>query len=249
MLELKKKAIPDRNLSEPVLGIEKHCLTSEIWSNSRGMRFSQVLFLSVLSMVMVFTRPSSAEIIFDNTAMESDGIQFVHPQGIGSGWWATGFSTTATGYVLDTVTLLLANPSNGTQFAVRVYESNNNSPSSIPTGAAVATLYNGTSNSFAGPFVMSSLGAVLQPSTNYFLAVEVANNRLDWTYTNDVNWPVASNNGSGWVGSESFPNKMSISASAAVPEPSQVAAMVLVALGVALRVGIVVRARRTAAKI
>lgn len=193
-------------------------------------------------------RPASAEIIFDNTGMESDGIQFVHPQGVGSGWWAVGFSTTATGYVLDTVTLVLANPSNGTQFAVRVYESNNNPPTSIPTGAAVATLYNGTSNAFFSPFVMSSLNTTLLPSTNYFLAVEVATNELDWTYTNDVNSPVASNNGSGWVGSETFPNKMSISASAAVPEPSQVAAMVLVALGVALRVGFVARARRAAAK-
>ena len=82
--------------------------------------------------------------------------------------------------------------------------------------------------------------AALHPSTIYFLALEVTNNLLDWT--------VVSNSGSGWVGSESFPNKMSISASAAVPEPSQVAAMVLVALGVALRVGVVVRARRAAAK-
>jgi hypothetical protein len=203
----------------------------------------------VLSVVMVFARPASAEIIFDNTALASDGIQFVHPQGVGSGWWATGFSTTATGYVLDTVTLVLANPSNGTQFAVRVYESNNNPPTSIPTGAAVATLYNGTSNSFAGPFVMSSLGAVLQPSTSYFLAVEVGLNQLNWTYTNDVIGAVASNNGSGWVSdSDNFPNMMSISASAAVPEPSQVAAMVFVVLGVALRVGFVVRARRAAAK-
>ena len=213
------------------------------------VRFPQVLFLSVLSLVIAFARPVSAEIIFDNTSMGSDGIQFVHPQGIGSGWWATGFSTTATGYVLDTVTLLLANPSNGTQFAVRVYESNNNPPTSIPTGAGVATLYNGTSNSFAGPFVMSSLGAALQPSTNYFLAVEVANNQLNWTYTNDVNWPVASNNGGGWVGSENFPNLMSISASAAVPEPSQVAAMALVALGVAIRMGFMAHAKRAAAKV
>ncbi len=212
------------------------------------MRFPQFLFLSVLSVMVALARPASAEIIFDNTGMEGDGIQFVHPQGVGSGWWATGFSTTATGYVLDTVTLILANPSNGTQFAVRVYESNNNPPTSIPTGAAVATLYNATSNSFAGPFVMSSLGVALQPSTNYFLAVEVANNQLNWTYTNDVNWPVASNNGSGWAGSETFPNLMSISASSAVPEPSQVAAMVLVALGVALRVGFVARARRAAVK-
>lgn len=83
--------------------------------------------------------------------------------------------------------------------------------------------------------------AALHPSTIYFLALEVANNLL--------NWPVASNNGSGWVGSESFPNKRSISASATVPEPSQVAAMVLVVLGVALRLGFGVRARRTEAKI
>ncbi len=213
------------------------------------MRFPQVLFLNVLSLVMIFSRPASAEIIFDNTTMEKDGDQFVHPIGTGSGWWATGFSTTATGYVLDTVTLVLANPSNGTQFAVRVYASDNNGLNSIPTGAAVATLYDGTSNSFAGPFVMSSLGAVLQPSTSYFLAVEVANNQLNWTYTNDVIGAVASNNGSGWVSdSDNFPNMMSISASAAVPEPSQVAAIVLVVLGVALRVGFVVRARRAAAK-
>jgi hypothetical protein len=141
------------------------------------------------------------------------------------------------------VTLTLANPNNGTQFAVRVYQSNNNPPTSIPTGSFVATLYSGTSNAFSGPFVLTSLGTVLQPSTNYFLAVEVANNRLDWTYTNDVNWPVASNNGSGWVGTENFPNKMSISASAAVPEPSQAATMMLVALGVAIRIGFLVRAR------
>jgi len=232
-----------------VLRIEKNIAPFRKFGAALRMRFAQILFLGVLSVVMFFTRPACAEMIFNNTALESDGIQFVRPQGGGSGWWATGFSTTATGYVLDTVTLLLANPSNGTQFAVRVYESNNNPPTSIPTGAAVATLYNGTSNSFAGPFVMSSLGAALQPSTNYFLAVEVANNQLNWTYTNDVNWPVASNNGSGWIGSENFPNLMSISASAAVPEPSQVAAMVLVALGVALRMGFVARAKRAAEKV
>lgn len=210
------------------------------------MRFPQFLFLGVLSVMVALARPASAEIIFDNTWMEDDGDQFVKPQGSGSGWWATGFSTTATGYVLDTVTLILANPSNGTQFAVRVYESNNNPPTSIPTGAAVATLYEGTSNAFFSPFVLSSLNTTLLPSTNYFLAVEVATNKLDWTYTNDVNSPVASNNGSGWVGSENFPNLMSISASAAVPEPSQVAAMVFVGLGVAVRVGFVVRSRRAA---
>lgn len=212
------------------------------------MRFSPVWSACALIVAVFFTRPLSAEIIFDNTGMQNDGIQFVRPQGGGSGWWATGFSTTATGFVLDTVTLMLVNVSNGTQFAVRVYESNNNTPTSIPTGASVATLYNGSSNIFAGPFVLSSLGAVLQPSTNYFLAVEVATNELNWTYTDDVNWPVASNNGGGWVGTENFPNKMRISASASVPEPSQVAAMMLLMLGVAARVGFLIRARRVAAK-
>jgi hypothetical protein len=212
------------------------------------MRLPPILFAFVLSVVVLFARPVAAEIIFDNTGFEGDGIQFVHPQGVGSGWWATGFSTTATGFVLDTVTLILSNPNNGTQFAVRVYESNNNPPTSIPTGVPVATLYNGTSNAFFGPFVLSSLGAVLQPSTNYFLAVEVATNQLNWTYTNDVNSPVASNDGSGWVGLETFPNQMRISASSAVPEPSQVAAMVLVALLGAIRIGFIVHARRSAAK-
>jgi hypothetical protein len=207
------------------------------------MRFSLVLPSVFLSFVALFARPVAAELIFDNLGMESDGIQFVRPQGGGSGWWATGFSTTVTGYVLDTVTLSLANPSNGTQFAVRIYESNNTPPTSIPTGASVATLFNGTSNAFFGPFVLSSLGTVLQPSTNYFLAVEVATNQLNWTYTNDVTWPVASNNGGGWVGSNNFPNKMSISASSAVPEPSQVAAMLLVAVGVAIRIGFLMRVR------
>ncbi|MEN9468871.1 MAG: hypothetical protein RL630_604 [Verrucomicrobiota bacterium] len=201
------------------------------------MRFSRILPVVILSYLVLFVRPVAAELIFDNLGMQSDGIQFVRPQGGGSGWWATGFSTTATGYVLDTVTLSLANPSNGTQFAVRIYESNNNPPTSIPTGSSVATLFNGTRNAFSEPFVLSSLGTVLQPLTKYFLAVEVATNQLNWNYTDDVNLPVASNNGGGWVGSENFPNKMSISASSAVPEPSQLAAMVLVALGVAFRIG------------
>lgn len=197
---------------------------------------------------MFFARPAFAVIIFDNTGMESDGIQFVRPKGGGSGWWATGFSTTASGYELTNVTLILENSFNGTQFAVRIYESDNNAPNSIPTGAAVATLYNGTSNAFTGPFVLSSLNTILQPSTNYFLAVEVATNELDWVYTNAVNWPTASDTGPGWVGTLNYPNKMRIEA-AGVPESSQIAAMVLVALGVALRVGYVVRSRRAVAKV
>lgn len=189
------------------------------------------LFVKILTLfcLVMGSVTGQAAIIFDNTFREADGVQFVRPQGSGSGWWATGFSTTAEYYQLQKVTLLLSNSSNGTQFSVRVYASNIDSPNSIPTGSYLATLYSGTSNAFSSPFVLDSLATLLQPSTNYFLSVEPTSNQLGWTYTNDIQSAVASNNGTGWVGTTNFPNLMKIEATAAsVPEPSQVAAMILV---------------------
>ncbi|MFZ4681731.1 MAG: choice-of-anchor R domain-containing protein [Terrimicrobiaceae bacterium] len=181
------------------------------------MTARKLFFISAIGFVISATVGNTqAATIFDNTVFTQNGAQGIQvPDLSGSGSYAQAFSTTAQDATITEIQFLLSTFSAGS-YSVDIYASDG----FIPTGPILANVFSG-STSFTSPRTVSGLNITLAPSTQYFIAASVTSGSLLWSYTNANTAPNttlnASNDGNGWVTSNSEPLQMKVTA---VPEPS-----------------------------
>lgn len=170
-----------------------------------------------------------AATIFDSITPAKQAGQTQSPatvQGFGA-MVAQSFSTTATGYVLDSIELEIYKQVGATDvYSVWIY----NSSGGVPTTPVLTVANNEQQSALSdtpSSKTFSGINTVLAPNTDYFVVVGgAATEDMYWDY-----WDTASPSGTGlpstsitfdgtsWTGtSQGYPQMMTITAS--VPEPS-----------------------------
>jgi len=150
---------------------------------------------------------------------------------------AQGFSTTATGYIINSISVKLkqdnaASPDGTLNFSIYSADGTGGTPNTLVSSiSTVATSALPTSS--ASVYSLNSLNVTLSPNTSYYLVLtstSTLGNGAAWGYTNSTNGTGFPSNqsiysSSSWSApSTSFPQMMQISA---VPEPSTYALAVL----------------------
>lgn len=183
----------------------------------------QRMRLVAVCFVLMACAASSAKadlVIFDNITQTLSGLQAVTTKTGTNGWWAEGFTSPGTSINLNSATFLMVGA--GMSFDIKLYLSDGNPTTPVPTGSSLATIYSGSPGVLSGTFTVSGLNIPLIANTNYFVATEVSSGSVFWQYTNASTNPTASNYGPGWVGSTAFPLQMKLQ-NTSVPEPSTLA--------------------------
>ncbi len=178
-----------------------------------------------------------------------------------SQWLAQSFitGTNLSGYTLDSTQLMLGAAGTAPAFTVSLYSDVSTAPGTLvsaltttgtPDGTLNATLnFTPTSPTTLAPsttyWLVTSSTAAFQPSTNYLYQ---SFNYTSTSYTASDGWTIpttdllsSSNSGSSWGSFGSSNALFSVSAFAAVPEPSN---YVLVDLGLAALIFVCARRRR-----
>lgn len=161
---------------------------------------------------------ATGAVIFDNTNLALNGLQLVSP----NDWWAEKFSTPVTERLITDVELLLRTDGTGTwDFDVAIYSSVSDEPGSLITVLHSET----TTVPFNSPFQITGLSTLLDPSTDYFLAItpKAGSANLLWQYASSSETGrngESNDQGGSWSMADTAPQQMAITA--VVPEPSAV---------------------------
>ena len=192
------------------------------------------LLLAALTLTPAASDQASVVILANNTGNTEFNTAFTTNED----WQAQAFTTTATGYTLTDVALLLSNSTATTgTFDLSIYDSTGTDSS---PGAKVADVRTGINVATFGEtptiYDVSGLSIPLSPSTQYYLAVTATNligtgtYGIEWSYTLDTTgtgfpsaYSYSNDGGATWNNPPDFtnPSMMRIQAeTTAVPEPS-----------------------------
>lgn len=159
------------------------------------------------------------EVIFDNLAATTGGGG-TFPNG--SVLFAQQFQTTATGYVLDSVTVKVRNNTGSAtgNFSLSVYTSASNDPGTQVGSFGPSTNWSTLVGTAYQDKTINGL-LTLSPSTTYFMVMSVADSSNgEWAETQTAPGLAAresSNGGSSWVDNSPYFPQMQVTA---VPEPA-----------------------------
>lgn len=181
-------------------------------------RFVLRIALAALMLVPLSSGPQMVfgEVIFDNLAGTSLGGGDLSTS---STQFAQQFQTTATGYVLDSVTVQVRNLQSGTgNYSLSVFSSASDDP-----GSLIGLFGSGSWSAVGVPYENKTINGLLtlSPSTTYFMVMSVTDSFVnrEWHLTSTDPGLVArstSNGGTNWVPASGFP-MMQVTA---VPEPA-----------------------------
>lgn len=206
------------------------------------LSFSRLRILLILGFSAM---PLSASVVlFDNLSAGSPNGYF----GVSNTQWAAqSFTTSSTGFILDSVSLRLWNQSGTTgSFEVQIWDSNGTS--SRPGTQVGPAIYTGLAEDLGGPgshLAILGLSVPLSVDTKYYLVVagtgledifygfdDIYPGFLAWDATNVITSDSYDTAGSGWNGPYTQNLYMQVTA---IPEPTSMFLMMLAGGGLALR--------------
>jgi hypothetical protein len=189
---------------------------------------------------------SAATILSDNLSASPSGAEAA----TGSTWLTASFGTDASQYVLDSITLLLANPTAGNA-EVDVYNDGGLQPGSLIAILAAPALFSTT----PAQTTFTANGTTLSANSTYWAVLKATSGQFDWSWTSDNTgagagfqgaWGISTDAGATWFTYDVFPLQFSVSATpvtAATPEPGTLA--LSVAGGLAGAAAMFLRRKRT----
>jgi hypothetical protein len=156
-------------------------------------------------------------VLSDNLSNPSAGTETAS----GTTWLSSSFGTDASGYTLNSVTLLLEGSG---QAEVSIY-----SDGGLEPGSLVGTLTspNGYSSGLSDT-TFTTAGIALAADSTYWVVLRAISGSFGWSWTASDSgtgagfqdtWGQSIDGGSTWFAFDSSPTQMSVIATAAVPEP------------------------------
>lgn len=180
-------------------------------------------------------------VLSENLSNANSGVEAA----TGADWLASSFGTDSATYRLNSVTLLLQNPTAGLA-ELDIYSDGGFQP-----GSLVGTLASPTGfSSGLSDETFTTTGITLAANTTYWVVLHALSGEFDWGYTFDDsgrgagfqdNWAASFDSGADWFDEGNSPTQMSVVATAsAVPEPASAA---LLLAGLAAPLGLRLRRR------
>ena len=215
--------------------------------NSHQLRQRGVTGLSALALLAAGAGAVQASTLSGNIANATAGTEAA----VGSNWLTAPFGADASGDTLDSITLLLANPTPG------VAELDLYTDGGLQPGSLVAALTSPANYSTAlADTTFTTSGLTLDPSATYWAVLKADSGEFDWAYTTDDTgtgtgfqdtWGSSVDAGAAWFTFNASPTQMNVAATPAaanaVPEHGSLALLLLGGLPLAL-----LAARRYTAK-
>jgi hypothetical protein len=168
----------------------------------------------------------AATILTDNLSAATSGTE----SATGSTWITGSFGTNASQYLLDSITLLLANSSTGTA-EVDIYDDGGLQPGSLIGVLTPPAVYSTT----LAQTIFSGNNILLSANSTYWVVLKATTGQFDWAWTSDNTgtgagfqntWGSTDDAGATWFTYDVFPVQFSAEASTAAgaaPEPGTLA--------------------------
>ncbi len=161
----------------------------------------------------------------------------------GTTWGAAGFRTDNQSYILDSVSLLFSNSTQG-QALVSLYADNDGSPGTLIGNLVSPASY--TSDPSVVDF--GGNGLSLSPDTSYWIVLQAVSGEFTWSWTESSqgsgpgfqpNWALTSDGGQDWSVFGDEPMMMGVDGTAlvATPEPASIELLLTGLAGVAMGAG------------
>ena len=180
------------------------------------MRRTARLVLLFCALVLLATEPLAAkaqDILADNLSATTSSTEAAS----GSTWLTASFATGDSTYSLNSVTLLLANPSTG-QARLDLYSDGNLEPDSL-----LGTLMSPDSYSdiLAETTFSASDDITLSPNSTYWIVLSADSGEFDWAWSSDNTgngvgflhtWGESDDAGATWFTLDTFPTQFSVTA-------------------------------------
>lgn len=153
---------------------------------------------------------SAATILSDNLSAAVSGTEAA----TGSTWLAASFGTDALQYVLDSMMLLLSNPSAGTA-EVEVYDDGGLEPGSLIAVLTSTALFSTT----PAQTTFTANGTTLSANSTYWAVLKATSGEFDWSWTSNNtgsgpgfqgSWGISTDAGATWFTYDVFPLQLSV---------------------------------------
>jgi hypothetical protein len=193
---------------------------------SETLVFTRFVTAATFLLCMSAIPAHAATILSDNLSASTSGTESAS----GSTWITGSFGTDASQYLLDSITLLLANSSTGTA-EVDIYDDGGLEPGSLIGVLTPPAVY----STALAQTTFSGNSILLSANSTYWVVLKATTGQFDWAWTSDNTgtgfgfqntWGSSDDAGATWFTYDVFPVQFSAEAStaaAAAPEPGTLA--------------------------
>jgi hypothetical protein len=169
----------------------------------------------LFALVLLFAEALAAnaqEVLSDNLAATTSSTEAAS----GSTWLTASFATDDSTYTLNSVTLVLANPTTG-QARLDLYSDANLEPGSLVGTLASPDTYSST---LANTTFLAD-GITLSPNSTYWIVLSADSGEFDWAWSSDNTgsgigfqrtWGQTDDAGATWFTFDTFPTQFNVTA-------------------------------------